>query len=82
MSENQDQDIKQVLEELRTNQQVLLVTTRKHLELYAQQLANSDLLNKQMVELQQKTFQVQKLTMGFTIFAVIGIGAFLLFKLL
>ena len=82
MSETENQAIKQVLDEIRTNQQVLLITTRKHLELYAQQLANTDLLNKQMVELQQKTFQVQKLTMAFTIFAVIGVGAFLLFKLL
>jgi len=82
MSENENPDLKQVLEEIRTNQQVLLVTTRKHLELYAQQLANSDLLNKQMLELQQKTFQVQKLTMAFTIFAVVGVGAFILLKLL
>jgi hypothetical protein len=82
MSENTNQDIKQVLDEIRSNQQVLLITTRKHLELYAQQLANSDLLNKQLVELQQKTFQVQKLTMAFTIFAVIGVGAFLLSKLI
>lgn len=82
MSENANQDMKQVLAEIRTNQQVLLITTRKHLELYAQQLANTDLLNKQMVELQQKTFQVQKLTMAFTVFAVIGVGAFILFKLL
>lgn len=82
MNETPELDIKQVLEEIRTNQQVLLITTRKHLELYAQQLANSDALNKQLVELQQKTFQVQKLTMAFTIFAVVGIGAFLLLKLL
>ena len=82
MSENENPDLKQVLEEIRTNQQVLLVITRKHLELYAQQLANSDLLNKQMLELQQKTFQVQKLTMAFTIFAVVGVGAFILLKLL
>jgi hypothetical protein len=82
MSETANQDFKQVLDEIRTNQQVLLITTRKHLELYAQQLANTDLLNKQMVELQQKTFQVQKFTMAFTVFAVVGVGAFLLFKLL
>lgn len=82
MSETPSQDIKSMLEDIRSNQQVLLITTRKHLELYAQQLANSDLLNKQLVELQKKTFQVQKLTMAFTIFAVIGLGAFLLFKLL
>jgi hypothetical protein len=82
MNETPEQDIKQVLEEIRNNQQVLLITTRKHLELYAQQLANSDALNKQLVELQQKTFQVQKLTMAFTIFAVVGIGAFILLKLL
>ena len=81
MTDNADQDIKQVLEEIRTNQQVLLITTRKHLELYAQQLGNSDQLNKQLVELQQKTFQVQKLTMAFTIFAVVGVGVFLLLKL-
>jgi len=78
MSENENQDIKQIVEEIRSNQQVLLITTRKHLELYAQQLANSDALNKQMLELQKKTFQVQKLTMAFTIFAVIGVGAFVL----
>lgn len=82
MNDTPDQDLKQVLEEIRNNQQVLLITTRKHLELYAQQLANSDALNKQLVELQQKTFQVQKLTMAFTIFAVVGIGAFILSKLL
>ena len=82
MSDSSNQDLKQVLEEIRTNQQVLLVTTRKHLELYAQQLANSDLMNKQLVELQQKTFQVQKITMAFTIFAVIGVCAFLFLKLL
>lgn len=82
MNETPEQDIKQVLEEIRNNQQVLLITTRKHLELYAQQLANSDALNKQLVELQQKTFQVQKLTMAFTIFAVVGIGAFIFLKLL
>ena len=81
MNENTNQDIKQILDEIRSNQQVLLITTRKHLELYAQQLANSDLLNKQLVELQQKTYQVQKLTMAFTIFAVIGIGLFFLLKL-
>lgn len=81
MSENENQDTKQILEEIRTNQQVLLVTTRKHLELYAQQLANADALNKQLVELQKKTFQVQKLTMAFTIFAVIGVGAVILSKL-
>ncbi len=82
MSENDNQDIKQILEEIRTNQQVLLVTTRKHLELYAQQLANADVMNKQFVELQKKTFQVQKLTMAFTIFAVVGVGAFILYNLL
>jgi len=81
MSDNGSPDIKQVLEEIRTNQQVLLVTTRKHLELYAQQLANSDALNKQMLELQQKTFQVQRITMGFTLLAVIGLGAFLIANL-
>jgi len=81
MSENNNPDIKQVLEEIRTNQQVLLVTTRKHLELYAQQLANSDAMNKQLVELQQKTFQVQKLTMAFTILAVVGVAGFILSKL-
>lgn len=80
MSANENQDTKQQLEEIRNNIQVLLITTRKHLELYAQQLANYDLMNKQMLELQQKTFQVQKLTMAFTIFAVIGVGAFILFK--
>jgi hypothetical protein len=82
MSEQNSQDTKQALDEIRTNVHVLLMTTRKHLELYAQQLANSDLLNKQLVELQQKTYQVQKLTMGFTIFAVVGVGAFILLKLL
>lgn len=82
MNDTTEQDLKQVLEEIRTNQQVLLVTTRKHLELYAQQLANADALNKQLVELQQKTFQVQKLTMGFTILAVAGIAAFIFAKLL
>lgn len=82
MNANENPDIKQVLEEIRNNQQVLLATTRKHLELYAQQLANTDALNKQMVELQQRTFQVQKLTMAFTVFAVISVSAFLLFKLL
>jgi len=81
MSENNNPDIKQVLEEIRTNQQVLLVTTRKHLELYAQQLANADAMNKQLVELQQKTFQVQKLTMAFTILAVVGVAGFILSKL-
>lgn len=79
MSENENQDTKQMLEEIRSNIQVLLITTRKHLELYAQQLSDSDALNKQLVELQRKTFQVQKLTMAFTIFAVIGVGAFVLF---
>lgn len=78
MSENGSPDVKQLLEEIRNNQQVLLITTRKHLELYAQQLANADLLNKQMLELQEKTFTVQKLTMGFTLLAVIGLGAFIL----
>lgn len=82
MNDTSEQDIKQVLEEIRNNQQVLLITTRKHLELYAQQLASSDALNKQLVDLQQKTFQVQKLTMAFTIFAVIGIGAFIFLKLI
>jgi hypothetical protein len=82
MSENGSPDLKAVLEEIRTNQQVLLVTTRKHLELYAQQLANADLLNKQMLELQEKTFQVQKITMGFTLLAVIGLGVFLIAKLI
>lgn len=82
MNETTEQDMKQILEEIRTNQQVLLVTTRKHLELYAQQLANADALNKQLVELQQKTFQVQKLTMGFTILAVLGVAAFIFAKLL
>jgi len=81
MSEDNNQDIKTILEEIRTNQQVTLVTTRKHLELYAQQLANSDAMNKQLVELQQKTFQVQKLTMAVTIMAVIGVAMFLLSKL-
>ena len=81
MSENGSPDTKQILEEIRTNQQVILVTTRKHLELYAQQLANSDALNKQMLELQQKTFQVQKITMAFTLLAVIGLGAFLISRL-
>lgn len=81
MSEDNNQDIKTILEEIRTNQQVTLVTTRKHLELYAQQLANSDAMNKQLVELQQKTFQVQKLTMAFTVMAVIGVAMFLLSKL-
>ncbi|MEJ2362332.1 MAG: hypothetical protein P8Z75_13060 [Gammaproteobacteria bacterium] len=80
MNDTADQDVKQILEEIRTNQQVLLVTTRKHLELYAQQLANSDALNKQLVELQQKTFQVQKLTMAFTIFAVVGVAAVIFSK--
>lgn len=82
MNEVTEQDTKQILEEIRTNQQVLLVTTRKHLELYAQQLANADAMNKQLVELQQKTFQVQKLTMGFTILAVFGVAAFMIAKLL
>lgn len=81
MSEDNNQDIKAILEEIRTNQQVTLVTTRKHLELYAQQLANSDAMNKQLVELQQKTFQVQKMTMAFTVLAVIGVAMFLLSKL-
>ena len=73
---------KEALEEIRVNIQVLLNTTRKHLELYAKQLAETDQLNKQLVELQQKTFQVQKLTMAFTIFAVFGVAAFILIKLL
>lgn len=82
MNDTAEQDMKQILEEIRTNQQVLLVTTRKHLELYAQQLANADALNKQLVDLQKKTFQVQKLTMGFTILAVAGVAAFIFAKLL
>lgn len=82
MNDSAEQDMNQILEEIRNNQQVLLVTTRKHLELYAQQLANSDAMNKQLVELQQKTFQVQKLTMAFTILAVVGVAAFIFAKLL
>lgn len=82
MNDTAEQDMKQILDEIRTNQQVLLVTTRKHLELYAQQLANADALNKQLVDLQKKTFQVQKLTMGFTILAVAGVAAFIFAKLL
>lgn len=82
MTDNPNQEIKQVLEEIRTGQQVLLNTTRKHLELYAQQLSNTDRMNKQLVELQQKTFQVQKITMGFTIFVAVGVCVFLFMKLL
>ena len=64
-------DVKQLLEEIKAGQQVLMNTTKKHLELYAQQIAKSDELNKQFFEAQEKNLQTQR-TVIFIAFAVIA----------
>lgn len=63
-------DVKQLLEEIKAGQQILMNTTKKHLELYAQQIAKSDELNQQFFETQQKNLQTQR-TIIFIAFAVI-----------
>ncbi len=70
MSTTPTPDIKQLLEEIKASQQILMNTTKKHLELYAQQIAKSDELNKQFFETQEKNLQTQR-TVIFIAFAVI-----------
>ncbi len=70
MSTTPTPDIKQLLEEIKASQQILINTTKKHLELYAQQIAKSDELNKQFFETQEKNLQTQR-TVIFIAFAVI-----------
>jgi hypothetical protein len=67
---NTTPDLKQLLEEIKASQQILLNTSKKHLELYAQQIAKNDDLNKQFVEMQKQSYQTQR-TLIFVAAAVI-----------
>ncbi|MBI3562292.1 MAG: hypothetical protein HY080_11335 [Gammaproteobacteria bacterium] len=71
-------DIKQLLDEIKANQQVLMNTSRKHLELYAQQIAKSDELNNQTFQLQKRNIETQRIVIigAFAVVACIILYAF------
>lgn len=66
-------EIKQLLDEIKANQQTLMNTSRKHLELYAQQIAKSDELNNQAFELQKKNMETQRMVMIVVVVIICGL---------
>lgn len=66
-------EIKQILDEIKANQHTLMNTSRKHLELYAQQIAKTDELNNMAFELQKKTMETQRMVMIVVVVIICGL---------
>lgn len=65
-------ETKQLMDDIKANQQVLMTTTKKHLELYAQQIAKSDELSNQLFQIQKMIIQTQQRMVIIATFAVVA----------
>ena len=76
MSDNQIEEIKQTLAEVKNAQTTLMNISKKHLELYAQQIAKADELNKTFHELQRQSQQHQRVAIILTLVTVFAVAAY------
>lgn len=72
-------EIKKKLEEIQSTQASLLNISKKHLELYAQQIGKSDELTNTFIELQKQSQQHQRLSIMLVLLALFAIAAYVLF---
>jgi len=68
-----NQEIKQVMDEIKANQQTLMTIAKKHLELYAQQIARSDELSNQTFLLQKRNIETQRIAIISAFVVIVGI---------
>lgn len=78
MSTNDETELKKTLEELRDNQTTLLNISKKHLELYAQQISKSDELTSLFLDLQKQSQQYQRTAIVLALVTVFAAAAYVL----
>ncbi len=66
----------QQLDLILRNQEQLLTLSKKHIELYTQQMSKSDELNQQLLALQQAGYQSQKIALTFAVAITLAVGLF------
>jgi tRNA-dihydrouridine synthase len=78
MSDNELNEIKQTLAEVKNAQTNLLNISKKHLELYAQQIAKADELNNTFHELQRQSQQHQRVSIILALVTVFAVAAYVI----
>jgi tRNA-dihydrouridine synthase len=78
MSDNELNEIKQTLAEVKNAQTNLMNISKKHLELYAQQIAKADELNNTFHELQRQSQQHQRVALILALVTIFAVAAYVI----
>jgi hypothetical protein len=68
------------LKEIQLKQEALLLLARQHLELYSNQLQQSNEMNAHMVELQKRSYQSQMIVMTIAVMIAFGAAMYIVFS--
>ena len=78
MSDDELKEIKQSLAEIRNAQANLLNISKKHLELYAQQIDKSEELTNTFLDLQKQSQQHQRVAIMLVLVTIFAVAAYVL----
>lgn len=66
------------LTEIKQKQDAILLITKQHLEMYSQQLSQTNEMNNHLVELQKRSYQSQRIVMTIAVMIAFGAAMYLL----
>ena len=66
------------LTEIKQKQDAILLITKQHLEMYARQIAQTNEMNNNLVELQKRSYQSQLIVMTIAVMISFGAAMYLL----
>jgi len=78
MSDDELKEIKQTLAEIKAAQANLMTISKKHLELYAQQIDKSEELTNSFLDLQQQSQQHQRVAIMLVLITIFAVAAYVL----
>ncbi len=78
MSDDELKEIKQTLAEIKNAQANLMTISKKHLELYAQQIDKSEELTNSFLDLQQQSQQHQRVAIMLVLITIFAVAAYVL----
>lgn len=79
-NQNDSNTIQTQLTQIQHKQDALLLLTKQHLEMYSSQLNQTNEMNNQLVELQKRSYQSQKIVMTIAVMLAIGAVIFIVFS--
>lgn len=66
------------LTEIKKRQDAILLITKQHLEMYSQQISQTNEMNSNLVELQKRSYQSQLIVMTIAVMIAFGSAMYLL----